>query len=140
VRCQRQCGRATGCGGAETRRVLPQMGQVADVPSSLRSMNVAHPLVEQKSRREAADRRSLRCAADLWLNPEGVKERDNMDISLSGEPTAGLVRASRFDEVPLDDGMGRSGSLLGICASRASSLFMLAAWIAFRVPDRSLLR
>ena len=72
--------------------MLPQIGHVADVPSVLRSMNVAHPLVEQKSRRAAAERRSLRCAADLWLKPEDVKERDNILVSLSGEPAAGLVR------------------------------------------------
>jgi len=100
--------------------VLPQIGQVAEVPSVLGSMNVAQPLVEQNSRRAAADRRSLRCAADLWLNPEGVKERDNIRVSLSGKPPAGLVRGSLCDECPLDDGTGRSGSLLGICASRAS--------------------
>jgi hypothetical protein len=128
-----------GCGSAESRRVLPQIGQVAAVPSSLGSMNVAQPLVEQNSRRAAAERRSLRCAADLWLKPEGVKERDNIRVSLSGEPPAGLVRASLCDEVPLDDGIGRSGSLLGICANRASVFIMLAAWIALRVSDRSLL-
>jgi hypothetical protein len=116
------------------------MGQLADVPSSLGSIKVAQPLVEQNSRRAAADRRSLRCAADLWLTPEAVRERDNIRVSLSIEPPAGLVRGSLCDEVPLDDGMGRSGSLLGICASRASAFNMLAAWIAFRVPNRSLLR
>jgi hypothetical protein len=92
-------------------------------------MKVAQPLVEQNSRRAAADRRSLRCAADLWLNPEAVKERDNIRVSLSIEPPAGLVRGSLCDEVPLDDGKGRSGSLSGICADRASFFIMLAAWM-----------
>src|SRR6478672_858064 len=115
------------------------MGQVAEVPSVLGSMNVAQPLGEHKSRRADAERRSLRCAADLWQKPEGVEERDNIRVSLSGEPAARLVRGSLSDECPLDDGTGRSGSLWGICAGRASVVFMLAAWVAFRVPDRSLL-
>src|SRR4051794_14306636 len=116
------------------------MGQLADVPSSLMSMNVAQPLVEQNSRRAAADRRSLRCAADLWLNPEVEKERDNIRVSLSIEPPARLVRGSLSDEGPLDDGKGRSGSVCGFFGNRARAFIMLAAWIAFRVPERSLLR
>ena len=96
------------------------MGHDAEVPSSLGTMKVAQPLVEQKSRRAAAERRSLRCATDLWLKPEGVKERDNIRVSLSGKRAAGLVRGSLCNEYPLDDGTGRSGSLWGICASRAS--------------------
>ena len=100
-----------GCGIAESRRVLPQIGQLADVPSGLATMKVAQPLVEQNSRRAAAERRSLRCAADLWLKPEVEKERDNIRVSLSCVPLAGLVRGSLSDEGPLDDGIGRSGSL-----------------------------
>jgi hypothetical protein len=87
------------------------MGQLADVPSGLATMKVAQPLVEQNSRRAAAERRNLRCAADLWLNPEVEKERDNIRVSLSCAPPAVWVRGSLCDEGPLDDGKGRSGSL-----------------------------
>lgn len=94
------------------RRELPQIGHVAVVPEESGSMNVAHPLVVQKRRRPAAERRSLRCAAVRWLKPVGVKVRDNILVSLSGKPTAGLVRGLVLDEGPLDDGMGRSGTFV----------------------------
>jgi len=54
------------------------MGQVALVPASSRTMKVVQPLVLQRRRRDAAERRSLRCAWDRWLKPAAVKVRDNI--------------------------------------------------------------
>jgi hypothetical protein len=61
-----------------TRRWLPQMGQVALVPDESRTMKVVQPLVLQSRRREAAERRSLRCAEDRWLKPAVENVRDNI--------------------------------------------------------------
>jgi hypothetical protein len=54
----RQCGRVAR---SMTRR-LPQMGQVAVMPEASSSRNVVQPLVLQKIRREAAERRRRRWA------------------------------------------------------------------------------
>jgi hypothetical protein len=60
------------------------MGQVALEPDGSMTMNVVQPLVLHRSRRDAAERRSLRCATDRWLRPAVVMERDNILDSLSG--------------------------------------------------------
>jgi hypothetical protein len=60
------------------------MGQVAREPEGSMTMKVVQPLVLQRSRRDAAERRSLRCATDRWLKPAVVGDRDNILDSLSG--------------------------------------------------------
>lgn len=59
------------------REWLPQMGQVALNSEGSATMYVVQPLVLQRRWREAAERRSLRCAWVRWLKP-AVKVRDNI--------------------------------------------------------------
>jgi hypothetical protein len=57
-------------------------------------MYVVQPLVLQRRRREAAERRSLRCAWDRWLKPAVEKVRDNIScIRFPANAPRSLVRA-----------------------------------------------
>jgi hypothetical protein len=89
---------------------------------------VAQPLVLQKRRRLAAERRSLRCATDRWLKPAVEKERDNiLEISLSCEPLASIVRARLRVDGPLNDVCCCRSGMVTLVGSFARALFGMLA-------------
>jgi hypothetical protein len=99
-----------GRAAALIRRTAPQMGQQAVLAIASISMNVAQPLVLQRTWRETAARRNRRWAWARWLRFVRVfGERDNIVI-LSGDLTR-LYGAGHhlIGLISLDDGLrGRS--------------------------------